>query len=174
MTEGADSPNQGSFIWSVAPFPASLSCAADLDVAGHVPLGPASTFGPEGKALPREIPLSIPLNPALIPQKARLRHVRVAYAGPGFREGRAIPVADARVERVDGQWALTFKAPRLGTYQAFVRADGGLTTRKRRLTHRAIMGVSMGGGGAAMVGLRNHHLFDVVAVAAVVDREVGA
>ena len=163
LPEGASNPNGGSFLWSVAPFPADLACADDLTLAGHLPLGPAVTFGPEDKVFPREIPLSIPLNPALIPEKARLRHVRVAYSAPGYREARAVPIADARVEQVDGQWALTFKAPRLGTYQAFVQADGGQQTRKRRLTHRAITGVSMGGGGAAMIGLRNHHLFDVVA-----------
>lgn len=164
LPEGADRPNEGSFLWSVAPFPADIRCAAaDLAVPGHIPLGPAVTFGPEDKVLAREIPISIPVNPARVPEKARLRHVRVAYSGPGFREPRPIPVADPRLEQVDGQWALTFKAPRLGTYQAFVRTDGGAATRKRRLTHRAVMGISMGGGGAAMVGLRNHHLFDVVA-----------
>ncbi|EYF00694.1 hypothetical protein [Chondromyces apiculatus] len=163
LPEGADHPNQGSFIWSVAPFPAALHCAADLDLPGHLPLGPAITFGPEDKKLPREIPFSVPLNPALIPAQARLRHIRLAYAGPGFHDPRPVPIADPRIEQIDGQWALTFKAPRLGTYQAFVRADGGVTSRKRRLSHRAIMGISMGGGGSAMVGLRNHHLFDVVA-----------
>ncbi|AKT40160.1 hypothetical protein [Chondromyces crocatus] len=163
LPQGADRPNSGSFIWSVAPFPAKLACVGDLDVPGHLPLGPAVAFSPDDTALQREIPLSVPLNPALLPAKARLRHIRLAYSSPQFPTPRPVPVADPRIERVDGQWALTFKAPRLGTYQAIVRADGGLTTRKRRLTHRAVMGISMGGGGSAMVGLRNHHLFDVVA-----------
>src|SRR6185369_1601067 len=113
------------------------------------------TFGPEGKAFNRELPMSIPVNPAIMPEKARLRHVRVAYSGPGFKAARTIPVADPRLDLVDGQWALTFKAPRLGTYQAVVRDDAGTLTRKRRLTHRAVMGISMGGGGSATFGMRH-------------------
>jgi len=163
LPEGADKPNEGSFLWSVAPFAAEIRCGGALDLPGHLALGPAITFGPDDKEFRREIPLAIPVNPALLPDRARLRHLRVAYAGPGFAEPRTIPVADPRLEKIDGQWALTFKAPRLGTYQAVVRADAGTRTRTRRLTHRAILGVSMGGGGTAMIGLRHHDLFDVLA-----------
>jgi hypothetical protein len=58
---------------------------------------------------------------------------------------------------------VTFKAPRLGTYQAVVMRDAGTKSFKRRITHRAVIGVSMGGGGTAMFGLRHHDLFDVLA-----------
>ncbi len=61
------------------------------------------------------------------------------------------------------QWQLTFKAPRLGTYQAVVAPDAGTKTFQRKMTHRAVMGVSMGGGGTASFGLRHHNLFDVFA-----------
>lgn len=160
---GADNPNAGSFLWSVAPFAASIACAESLKLPGALPLGPAITFGPADKTFPREVPLSIPVNPALLPAAARLRHLRVAYAGPSFRAPRTIPVTDPRIEQVDGQWALTFKAPRLGTYQAVVASDAGAKTRKRRLTHRAVIGVSMGGGGTATFGMRHHDRFDVLA-----------
>lgn len=163
LPEGADRPNEGSFLWSVAPFPAEIRCGGDLLMPGVTALGPAVTFGPEDQVFQREIPLSIPINPALLPDQARWRHLRVAFTGPGYKEPRTVPVADPRVEKVDGQWALTFKAPRLGTYQAVVPADAGTRTRTRRLTHRAVIGVSMGGGGTAMVGLRHHDLFDVLA-----------
>ena len=163
LPEGADKPNAGSFLWGVEPFAADLACGDDAGLDGYVPLGPAITFGPSGKVFQREVPLSVPINPALLPEQARWRHLKLAHSGPGFREPRTIPVADARVEKVDGQWAVTFKAPRLGTYQAVVRGDAGTKTRKRRLAHRAVIGVSMGGGGTAMVGLRHHDLFDVLA-----------
>lgn len=163
LPEGADRPKSGSFLWSVAPFKADIACAKDMTPEGYIALGPAITFGPESKALPREIPLSVPINPALMPAKARYRHLRIAYSGPGFKAPRTIPVADPRVEKVDGQWAVTFKAPRLGTYQAVVSKDAGTRTHPRRLTHRAVIGISMGGAGTAMVGLRHHDKFDVVA-----------
>ena len=34
--KGADKPNEGTFLWSVSPFPATLACAADLNVDGFV------------------------------------------------------------------------------------------------------------------------------------------
>jgi hypothetical protein len=44
-----------------------------------------------------------------------------------------------------------------------VRKDAGTKTFKRRLTHRAVIGVSMGGGGTAQFGMRHHDKFDVLA-----------
>lgn len=163
LPAGADSPNQGSFLWSVPAFAANLACGADLAMPGSIALGPAITFGPETTVLPREIPMSIPINPALLPEKARWRHVKVVYSGPAFKAPRTVAVADPRVEKLDGQWVLSFKAPRLGTYQAVVRSDAGTKSRKRRITHRAVIGISMGGGGTATFGMRHHHLFDVLA-----------
>jgi hypothetical protein len=160
---GADNPDQGSFLWGVTPFPATIACASDLSVAGYQAIGPAITFGPTTQTFQREVPLSVPINPALIPSAARLRHVRLAYSGPAFFKPRTIPVADARIAQVNGGWALTFKAPRLGTYQAMVPPAAGTKSTKRQMTYRAVMGVSMGGGGAASFGFRHHNLFDVMA-----------
>ncbi|UQA57967.1 Ig-like domain-containing protein [Polyangium aurulentum] len=163
LPPGADKPNQGSYLWSVAPFEASIKCGTAAPPEGYAALGPAITFGPLGKSFQRDVPLSIPLNPARMPDKARLRHLGVAYTDPAFPTPRIVSVSDARIEKVEGKWALTFKAPRLGTYQAVVREDAGTKTFKRRITHRAVMGVSMGGGGTAMFGSRHHDLFDVLA-----------
>jgi hypothetical protein len=165
LPKGADNPNQNSFIWSVTPFPATIACGVDMTVPGTVALGPAITFGPETSTFQREIPLQIPVNPALLPSAARLRHVRVAYSGPAFKAPRTIPAADVHLieDKASGGWALGFKAPRLGTYQAVVPVDAGTKKQKRLLTHRAVMGVSMGGGGTATFGMRHHDLFDVLA-----------
>ena len=160
---GADKPDQGSFIWGVQPFPATIVCGADSGLAGYVALGPAITFGPKATRFPREVPLSVPINPALFPSGARLRHVKLAYSGPAFREPRTVPVADVHVTKVNGQWALSFMAPLLGTYQAVVAEGAGSKHFKRRLTHRAVVGISMGGGGTASFGMRHHDLFDVLA-----------
>lgn len=160
---GADKPISGSLLWPVQPFDASVGCGADAAIPGYEALGPAITFGPEAAVFRRDVPLSIPLNPALVPTAARFRHLRVAYAGPAFRQPRVIAVADPHIEQVNGAWALSFKAPRLGTYQAVVAEDAGTKTFKRRLTYRATVGVSMGGGGAASFGMRHHDRFDVLA-----------
>jgi hypothetical protein len=160
---GADKPNQGSFLWGVTPFPATIACGTDVVPSGYTALGPAITFGPEAQTFQREVPLAIPINPALLPNSARLRHVAVAYSGPAFKKPRVIPVADARIVPAGSGFALSFKAPRLGTYQAVVDPTAGTSVFKRRMTHRAVMGISMGGGGTATFGMRHHDLFDVMA-----------
>lgn len=163
LPAGADKPNSGSFIWSVSPFDATLACGKDTALAGYTALGPAITFGPASLAARRDLPITIPLNLARMPAAARLRHLRVAYSGPAFQKPRVIPVADARVVQVGGAWALSFQAPRLGTYQAVVATDAGTKVRKRRITYRAAIGISMGGGGTATFGFRHHDKFDVLA-----------
>ncbi len=163
LPTGADAPNAGSFLWSVSPFDVAIECGKDMTPAGHVALGPAIRFSPGNTRWTRELPMSVPAHPARMPSAARLRHVKVMYSGPSAHQPRAIPIADMRFVERDGQWALSFKAPRLGSYQAVVPAQAGTTTRYRRLTHRAVIGVSMGGAGTALMGLRQHQLFDVIA-----------
>ena len=163
LPEGADAPNSGSFLWSVAPFDASVRCASDIDLPGHIALGPAVSFGPDDQRFPRDMPLSIPINLARMPEDARLRHLAVAYTGPAHATGRVVPVTDPIAERTDNGWRLSFRAPRLGTYQAVVSEQAGQGRFLRRVTHRAVIGISMGGAGAMQLGLRHHQLFDVVA-----------
>jgi len=163
LQKGASDDQGPAFPWRVEPFAASIACSEVAVPSGFVALGPAITFGPEAQKFQREIPLTIPVNPALLPAFARLRHVQVLYSGPAFKAPRTVAVSDARFVEVDGQWALSFKAPRLGTYQAIVATDAGTKTRKRKIMHRAVMGVSMGGMGSSMFGLRHHDKFDVVA-----------
>ena len=163
LPDGASKPNSGSFLWSVSPFNADITCGDITPPVDYVPLGPAIKFGPTNKKFQRDVPLSIPINPARMPDQARLRHLSVAYSSPAFLEPRIVPVADARIEKIGGAWALSFKAPRLGTYQAVVPKDAGTRSHPRRMSHRGILGVSMGGGGTAMFGMRHHHLFDALA-----------
>ncbi len=163
LPKGANKPNEGSYLWSVAPFATNMSCGSLAVPAGYRVLGPAITFGPTNLSFPREIPLSVPVNPALLPAKARLRHLAMLYSGPAFVAPRVVPIADPRFVEAGGRWALSFKAPRLGTYQLLVRENAGEKRFKRNLTHRAVTGVSMGGMGSSMFGLRHHDRFDVIA-----------
>jgi hypothetical protein len=58
---------------------------------------------------------------------------------------------------------LQFESPWFGTYQAAVAADAGTVQFTRHLTHRAVLGISMGGGGAGIFGMRHHDQFDLLA-----------
>lgn len=164
LSKGADAPNSGGFRWSVAPFETTIACGTDSVPIGHTSLGPPVTFGPAAKTFPRDMVLEVPINPALIPESAHWRHVKVAYSGPKFKAPRVIAVTNPRPYRKDdGSWVYRFEVPRLGTYQVVVETREGPKTRSRRLTHRAVIGVSMGGAGTAQFGLRHHNLFDVIA-----------
>lgn len=152
-------------------FSATLGCHADL-VTGTTPyerLGPAVTFTPQDPSwlthsLKRELTFSIPVNPAAMPPAARMRHVVVLYSGPRAHTPRAIPVANPHFARAsDQEWTMTFEAPWFGTYQAVVLANAGTIGASRHLTHRAVLGFSMGGGGAAVFGMRHHDQFDAIA-----------
>jgi hypothetical protein len=160
---GATKPNSGSFLWHVDPFDVTIDCGSDQVPEGFTALGPAVTFGPATTILKREVPFAIPVNPAAMPDKAALRHVTVSYTGPRVNTPRVVPVANPRFEKSAAGWQLVFMAPWFGTYQAVVQTDGGTIKKTRHLTHRAIIGISMGGGGTAMFGLRNHDQFDVIA-----------
>lgn len=163
LQAGGTKPPSGSYLWSVEAFDATIACAKDQVPQGYTALGPAVTFGPVDKRLQREIPFSVPVNPAVMPDTATLRHVTVSYTGPRAQKPRAIPIANPRIVRTDAGYSLQFLAPWLGTYQAVVQSDGGTKKRTRHLTHRALIGISMGGGGTAMFGMRNHEKFDVLA-----------
>ena len=163
QASGQWTTNQASYLWHVEPFDATIDCASDQVPNGFSALGPAITFGPADRRLQRDIPLSVPVNPAAMPEAAFLRHVAVTYTGPRVSDPRVVPVTDPRIEPDGDGYRLAFTAPWLGTYQAVVKSDAGTVKRNRRITHRAVIGVSMGGGGAAMVGLRHHERFDVIA-----------
>ncbi len=163
LQTGATKPNSGSFLWHVDAFDTTIACAADQVPSGYVKIGPAVKFTPDTLVFKREIPFTLPINPAAIPPKGHLRHVTVSYTGPAANTPRVIPIADPRIEQDGDGYKLFFMAPWLGTYQAVALANAGTVTFKRHLTHRALVGISMGGGGTAMFGLRNHDKFDVIA-----------
>ncbi len=157
---------------SVPPFAGTLACAGDLTATAPgkpLPLGPAVSFTGQAplsmsQSLRREIDFAIPVNPATFPPAARLRHLQVLFSSPRAKAPRQITVANPRIERAaDGNYALKFSSPWLGTYQAAVAPDAGTHRRSRKLTHRAVVGFSMGAMGASVFGLRHHDQFDAIA-----------
>lgn len=147
----------------VEPFEADISCKTDHKVPdGYLALGPAVSFGPQEKRFLRELTFEIPANPAVIPATANMRHVRVLWSSLSLKEPRFVPVTNPRFEPRGNDWVLRFEAPRLGTYQATVMKNGGTVKKKRKLTHRAVFGFSMGGIGSSMFGMNHHDMFDAV------------
>jgi hypothetical protein len=163
---------------SLPAFSTTIDC--DSAAASNVPstviaLGPAVRFTPTPTpagpnpvvtnvhSLKRELDFSVPVNPAAMPSGARMRHVVVLYSGPMAKTPRVITVANPHLtEGKDGNWVLAFESPWFGTYQAGVLASAGTVSSHRHVTHRAVMGISMGGGGAGIFGMRHHDQFDVM------------
>jgi hypothetical protein len=164
---------------AIPPFPAQVACAASggqpLDLTKTAPgnlvaIGPAVTFTggaplPQNQSLRREIDFAIPVNPASIPAAARMRHLQVLYQGPVAKTPRTITIASPRIVQLPGQdaYVLQFSSPWLGTFQAAFSPDAGTAHRSRHLTHRAVVGFSMGAAGAASFGMKHHDQFDVIA-----------
>lgn len=157
--------------FGLAPFSADIATTGDLahDAAGNPSaIGWAVRFTPMDKTwlthtLRRELDFAIPVFPQCVPSAARMRHLQVLYSGPRATHPRIVTVANPRMEELpSGDWVLRFSSPWFGSYQAAFAPDAGTKHTKRHLTHRAVLGISMGGGGAASFGLRHHDQFDVV------------
>jgi hypothetical protein len=137
-----------------------------------VAIGPAVTFTAASpidmtQSLRRELDFAVPVNPAAIPEYGRIRHVQVLFMSPGSQGVKknpvAITVANPVINQVaDGSFVFQFSSPWLGTYQAAFSPDAGTVTRTRHITHRAVLGFSMGSGGAATFGFRHHDQFDMI------------
>jgi hypothetical protein len=152
-------------------FSADIASTADLAhsaASQPIPLGPAVSFTPQDPtwlthSLRRELDFAIPVSPQCMPSAARLRHVALLYSGPLAHRPRVVTVADPRMEELpSGDWVMHFSSPWFGSYQAVVEPDAGTRHFKRHLTHRGVMGISMGGIGSATFGLRHHDQFDLV------------
>lgn len=156
--------NQG-YRWPFEPTNVAIACGTAAVADDRVSLSPPVTFKAVGAhwRLRREVEFRLPVNMALVPEKASMRHVELWFSNAKFNRPRAVPVTDLHVEEEGGRSVLVFKAPAFGTWEARVAKDAGTKTYTRRLTHRAAIGVSMGGAGTALVGMNNHERFDTLA-----------
>ncbi len=147
--------------YHVEPFEVSLDCSdADLSVPGYSPIGPGVRFGPVTKRLGRDIELELPASVARVPAWGSRGDVRVAYSAPGISP-RIVPVASIEFHGSSTNGSVRFFVPRLGTYRVVVpTAQPPQPTRR---TYTGIAGFSMGGMGAALVGMKHLDVFDVIA-----------
>ncbi|MEZ4410173.1 MAG: hypothetical protein R3A52_27405 [Polyangiales bacterium] len=140
--------------------PVTVRCAEPLTLSGFTAISPAVRFDPAATRMIREARFTLPVDPTRVPSGYELQ-IELAYLSPGSSTPRVVPAAD--VHLTDDGRAVSFRAPRLGTWQAVVRDQLGARRRTRRFTYHAILGVSMGSAGAGMIGLRNPDRFDFVA-----------
>jgi hypothetical protein len=138
----------------------SIACAADQVPDGFTAIGPAVSFGPSMRKFLREIPITLPANPALVLPRYELQ-VEVTYTAPGLRTARVVPVANLRFTQ-DGT-GITFDTPKMGTYQAVIRTGLGTRTVRRRYNYHAILGVSMGAIGTSILASQYRDRFDYIA-----------
>ena len=145
-----------------APLDVTVRCADDAVPEGFTAIGPAVRFDSSATLTPwmRELPFTVPINPGMVPTGYELR-VELAYSSPAFRTARVVPAANVYV--TSDRRAVTFEAPRTGTWRAVVRTGLGARHTRRRFNFHAIVGASMGAAGAAMIGTRNLDRFDFVA-----------
>lgn len=149
--------------YHVDGFSVAIGCDADQIPDGYVALGPAVSFDAgDTYRFQRELGLAIPIQLSLLPSQAHRGHVEVSYTGPGVTEPRVVGITSPVFVGSAGGGVMRFEAPRLGTYQAVVRADVPHMV-SRRYAFRGIMGFSMGGSGSGRIGVGNPELFDFVA-----------
>ena len=133
-----------------------IKCAgSDLVPAGYRALGPAVSFTPDGAAQPVDLRFTLPYKPARLPPGANPGSMVVFFKRHGKVRGLMLlnPETEAKTGR------LTFSLDELSTFQVAISKKAG-TKIKRRFVYRAIVGFSMGGGAAAVLGLRNPDKFD--------------
>ncbi len=145
--------------------PVTIACAAaDIVPAGYIALGPAVQIGPERFPSDRPFSITLPYKAARLPDGGGRRHVRVVakHTSGAGAEPFFTPVTNLSLDDADAYASrATFNAAQLTTYQIVAPADAG-AAKTRHFTYRGIAGVSMGGGAATAIGLRNSDRFDLI------------
>jgi S-formylglutathione hydrolase FrmB len=135
----------------------TIACAADLAPAGYRVLGPAVAFTPAARAQPVDLRLTLPYKPVRVPAGANPGSLVVFMKRRGKVSNLPLlnPTTDA------GKGRLSFDLDELATFQVAISDRAG-SKIKRRFAYRAIVGFSMGGGAAAIIGLRHPDKFDFI------------
>ncbi len=139
----------------------TIACGkADLAPAGFTPLGPPVTFTPGPSTQPVDLRITLPFKPSRLPAGAGSGSVVVFWqrAGSATKPAGLMlvnPILDSAKGRI------SFELDELATFQVGVSKKAG-TKIKRRFAYKAIVGFSMGGGAAGVVGLRNPDRFDFI------------
>jgi hypothetical protein len=107
---------------------------------------------------PEAYSVTLPFDAGAFPEGARPNALRIFVRLPG---GQVRAPAFPNIQESLTAGLVRFNTHVFGEYQVGVANDAG-TMVDRRYAFRAIAGVSMGAGGAAMVGYRNADDFDII------------
>ncbi len=139
----------------------TIGCAkADLVPASFTPLGPAVSFTPTSGPQPVDLRFTLPFLPGRIPAGAGAGAVMVFWKRAiGDGTPRGLMLVDPKIDLSAG--TISFALDELASFQVAVSKKAG-TKVKRKFAYKAIVGFSMGGGAAGVVGLRNPDRFDFI------------
>ena len=136
----------------------SIKCEdQQIAPAGYLALGPTVAISPGKVIQPVDLRLTLPYKPARMPTGASTGSI-VVFVKHGSKVRNLIllnPVLSPK------QGRLSFNLDQLGTFQVAISSKAG-TKIKRRFAYRGIVGFSMGGGAASVIGLRNPDRFDFI------------
>ena len=137
----------------------TIACdKGDLAPAGFTPLGPPVSFSPGGNIQPVDLRFTLPFKPSRLPAGAGSGSV-VVFWKRGTSTARGLMLVDSNVDTTKGR--VSFDLDELATFQVAINKKAG-TKIKRKYAYKAIVGFSMGGGAAGVVGLRNPSRFDFI------------
>lgn len=152
-----------------------VSQVDDLVVEGWVPVGPAveikatTLSAGDSLVLENDAHLAVPFIVDSMTQYCRKFHVNVAFQldpDTGLTSGEGnppyfMPKTKSLIKVDCYRQLLYFENLNFGTYQAFIPEEIQEPTI-RRFSYRALAGISMGAGAAAINGLKNHEKFDIL------------
>lgn len=139
-----------------------IECADGVVDAAHLALGRTVRIRAEVPTpLLRAARITVTFDPARTPEGLRPNHLRLFWQSDRHGYVSAPPMLNPEFAQL-AQGQVQFNSPGLGDFGLGHRPEVG-TLVPRRFTYKAITGVSMGAGAAALLGLRNPDRFDVIA-----------
>ena len=143
-----------------APVAITIDCADRLVPADHAALGTAVRIQANTPTpLTNWARVQLVFDPQARPPAITANHLQLFWASDRHPGLSRPPVKDSLIDLEAGTFS--FATPGLGTFQLGHSAQAG-EMMDRRFTFKAIIGVSMGGGGAAYLGTKFHDRFDFV------------
>ena len=135
-----------------------------LRAGGDVHPGRAPDVPPH--SLKRELDFAIPVNPAAMPMARAHAPRRGPLLGPDGEDAARHHGREPALHRGLGrQLGPGVRVALVRHVPGGVSPSAGTVSFTRHLTHRAVLGISMGGGGAGIFGMRHHDQFDVIGAA---------
>ena len=135
----------------------TIACSQEvLAPSGFTPLGPPVSFSPAGGVQPVALRFTLPFKISRLPAGVGGGSV-VVFWKRGKAASRGLMLVNPKVDSTKGQ--VSFDLDELATFQVAINKKAG-TKVKRKFAYKAIVGFSMGGGAAGVVGLRNPDRFD--------------